>query len=67
MIITPLAPDHRRHFQRINNNILVQRAQTGRGKFISNINDHLGLKPAVSIVTIATREYERKTRLAQKH
>ena len=32
--------------------LLVQRAQTGRRKFISNINDHLGLKPAVSIVTI---------------
>ena len=34
----------------------VQRAQTGRGKFISNINDHIGLKPTASIVTIATRQ-----------
>ena len=36
--------------------LLVQRTQTGRGKFISNINDHLGSKPTDSIVTIATRE-----------
>ena len=36
--------------------LLVQRTQTGRGKFISNINDHLGLKPTDSIVTIATRQ-----------
>ena len=36
--------------------ILVQRTQTGRGKFISNINDHLGLKPTASMVTISTRE-----------
>ena len=36
--------------------LLEQRTQTGRGKFISNINDHLGLKPTDSIVTIATRE-----------
>ena len=36
--------------------ILVQRTQTGRGKFISNINDHLDLKPTASIVTIATKQ-----------
>ena len=33
---------------------LVQRAQTGRKQFISNINNHLGLKPTFSIVTVAT-------------
>ena len=34
----------------------MQTAQTERGKFISKISDRLGLKPTVSIVTIATRE-----------
>ena len=45
--------------------LIVQRAQSGRGKFISNINGHLDLKATVSIVTIATRQYWKKTRLAQ--
>ena len=36
--------------------LFVQRAQTGRGNFIFDINDHLGVKPTVSIVTIATRQ-----------
>ena len=45
----------------------MQRAQTGRGKFISNSNDHLGLKPTFSIVSIATRRYEKKTGLAHNN
>lgn len=35
--------------------LFVQKAQTGRGKLISNINDCLGTKPTVFIVAIATR------------
>ena len=31
----------------------MQTAHTVRGKFVSKLNDHLGLKPTVSIVTIA--------------
>ena len=36
--------------------LFVQRAQTGREKFISNINDHLGVKPTFYIVTIAIKK-----------
>ena len=43
----------------------MPRSQAGRGKFITNINDYLGLKPTVSIVAIAnnyTRVWHQRTR-----
>ena len=56
--ISPLNPLHQVKFAAyyFTNLAFCAKTQTGRGKFISNINDYLGLKKTASIVTIATRQ-----------